>query len=817
MHVINITVRNKIAVNPAQDRYVCGNSDYVVHFDFDEEWDALGVKTARFIKEDGTYQEQVFAGNECPVPVISDTYKIMVGVFAGNLSTTTAAYIPAKKSILCGGGSPAAPDDDKYHQAMEEMAKVADAAFSNANNAANSAEAAVKAAEQAVKSEETAGQYSANADSQAETAGKHAQAAKQSETAAETSAENAEKAAKNATKQADDAENAEKNARELAEKAEAAASNASTSAANAAKAEKNAETHAKNAENYYDTTRQHASVAASKAAESAAFAKQAEDSVKDFYIVKLSGGKTDKTLDEVVAAVAAGKVCMMVDTSGMVLHCVSASESRAVFVNHSPTEVGYTVGINECTVIMTGGNATNVLRGEPSRTPNPYPLILTDDNDNWVEYDGSKQVEIKLPAGGGTGSGGGAGLPETAAPLKQLVTDPDGKVTWGDPIAYKYAGKVESEIPVAAVDGNEDGVSDEFYLTTPWAVDPVAGAKWDIVYNGAPHTCELVDMSVLMPDFPAGMAFVAGNLAAVGEVPEGTANNPDAPFCLQIISNDLGASEGGYGMIVPMDGASSVTLAIAQDGILLKTLDPELMGQKRFDITITKEEHADATFSSEIDFLTAWAMDERDLAASIRIVEIEYGKTQGQHSVKTVTKVSNPAGTRRQIEIEYSGNIHVNSADFYTDTLVWAANMYGDIVISEEWEYKSSQRLPTSTATTAYLKWYQADWRAVSLAELKADLGVQEMTVDAEYGVSLDVASVSETVNYADVLAAVRAGANVRMHLHNSGAPDKNDRWLLPCVCVTANAEIIFYGGYDTTHVKAVYTSSGLKLTKTNG
>lgn len=55
MHIINITVRNKIAVNPAQDRYVCGNSDFVVHFDFDSEWDALEVKTARFIKEDGTY------------------------------------------------------------------------------------------------------------------------------------------------------------------------------------------------------------------------------------------------------------------------------------------------------------------------------------------------------------------------------------------------------------------------------------------------------------------------------------------------------------------------------------------------------------------------------------------------------------------------------------------------------------------------------------------------------------------------------------------------------------------------------------------
>ena len=121
MHIINITVRNKVAVNPAQDRYVCGNSDYVVRFDFDAEWDAYDTKTARLIKEDGTVYDQVFSGNECPVPVIADTYKLMVGVFAGNLSTTTAAYVPCKKSILCRGGVPAAPAEDVYSQIMAKL------------------------------------------------------------------------------------------------------------------------------------------------------------------------------------------------------------------------------------------------------------------------------------------------------------------------------------------------------------------------------------------------------------------------------------------------------------------------------------------------------------------------------------------------------------------------------------------------------------------------------------------------------------------------------------------------------------------------
>lgn len=121
MHIINVTVRNKVAVNPAQDRYVCGNSDYIVRFDFDAEWDAFETKTARFIKEDGTVYDQVFSGNDCSVPVISDTYKLHVGVYAGNLSTTTAAYVPCKKSILCGGGVPAAPAPDVYAQIMAKL------------------------------------------------------------------------------------------------------------------------------------------------------------------------------------------------------------------------------------------------------------------------------------------------------------------------------------------------------------------------------------------------------------------------------------------------------------------------------------------------------------------------------------------------------------------------------------------------------------------------------------------------------------------------------------------------------------------------
>lgn len=121
MNVIEIEIRNKIAKTISKDEYVCGNSDYMIRFSFDEEWDQYDTKTARIINGDGEYYDQVFTGCECPMPIISKAYAIKVGVFAGNLHTTTPAYVPAVKSILCDGGSPANPPEDVYHQIMEML------------------------------------------------------------------------------------------------------------------------------------------------------------------------------------------------------------------------------------------------------------------------------------------------------------------------------------------------------------------------------------------------------------------------------------------------------------------------------------------------------------------------------------------------------------------------------------------------------------------------------------------------------------------------------------------------------------------------
>lgn len=120
VRTIEIYVKDKIAMKTGESYYVCGNTDYQIVFDFDDEWADQITKTARF-KYNGVHYDKVFSGNICPVPKIENTYSFEVGVFAGDLSTTTAARVPAKKSILCGSEPPAPPSEDVYAQIMQTL------------------------------------------------------------------------------------------------------------------------------------------------------------------------------------------------------------------------------------------------------------------------------------------------------------------------------------------------------------------------------------------------------------------------------------------------------------------------------------------------------------------------------------------------------------------------------------------------------------------------------------------------------------------------------------------------------------------------
>lgn len=124
MPTINIKVKDKIAKQVGNERYICGNSDFTVEFEFDSEWDAYPTKTARF-RYDGVYQEKVFTGNSCPVPVIFNAGAIAIGVYAGDLRTTTAAIVEARHSILDGDHVQYVPPDlyEELTGQLEELRK----------------------------------------------------------------------------------------------------------------------------------------------------------------------------------------------------------------------------------------------------------------------------------------------------------------------------------------------------------------------------------------------------------------------------------------------------------------------------------------------------------------------------------------------------------------------------------------------------------------------------------------------------------------------------------------------------------------------
>lgn len=217
MHrTINVSIRDKIAVAEKDALYICGNSDFVIAFDFDDEWAGYEYKTARFVFND-TFADVVFSGNECAVPVLSNTYNFIVGVFAGDLHTTTPAYVAAKKSILCGTNPPAEPTPDVYRQMVDLFN--AGLVESKAN-----ADAAAESKAQSDKNASVAESYASRVKAAAEMAEKCAETAVEKGGAAEDSARAAKASADAAAASATHASSSERHAYDCAETARQAVS-----------------------------------------------------------------------------------------------------------------------------------------------------------------------------------------------------------------------------------------------------------------------------------------------------------------------------------------------------------------------------------------------------------------------------------------------------------------------------------------------------------------------------------------------------------------------------------------------------------------
>ena len=139
--ILNVDVVNKIATFQKRGGcIVCGNSDYQIRFTFDSEWSDFPTKTARFITN-GQFTDVDFTGDYCTVPILYDTTEVEVGVYAGELKTTTSAFIGCYRSILCEIAKPSEENDLNY---VNEAKVEADRAEAAAEEATQRVEEAVR-------------------------------------------------------------------------------------------------------------------------------------------------------------------------------------------------------------------------------------------------------------------------------------------------------------------------------------------------------------------------------------------------------------------------------------------------------------------------------------------------------------------------------------------------------------------------------------------------------------------------------------------------------------------------------------------------
>lgn len=144
--IINIEVKNRIATyvlsgaNP-----VCGSNTDVVRFSFDDEWDGVDPKTARFIWNDQYYDVE-FTGNTCPVPMFFNVTKVLIGVYAGEpvvnepSLSSTKAVVPYELSVRCGYIAPNPESGEGFTNEAKGYAQAARTAADEANAAAERVE-----------------------------------------------------------------------------------------------------------------------------------------------------------------------------------------------------------------------------------------------------------------------------------------------------------------------------------------------------------------------------------------------------------------------------------------------------------------------------------------------------------------------------------------------------------------------------------------------------------------------------------------------------------------------------------------------------
>lgn len=150
MSVVNITIKERISSVPAGVVLVCNNPTDTILFEFDEEWDAHELKTARF-SWGNKFIDVPFPDKEVKVPEITNTQYVFVGVYANGIASTPIK-LDCKRSILCLGEHEYVPPEHTYWDEFGETLAALNKAAEDMNAAAQRAEEAAGAANTATES-----------------------------------------------------------------------------------------------------------------------------------------------------------------------------------------------------------------------------------------------------------------------------------------------------------------------------------------------------------------------------------------------------------------------------------------------------------------------------------------------------------------------------------------------------------------------------------------------------------------------------------------------------------------------------------------
>lgn len=161
------------------------------------------------------------------------------------------------------------------------------------------------------------------------------------------------------------------------------------------------------------------------------------------------------------------------------------------------------------------------------------------------------------------GGSSGGGLPTGGEPHQMLVTNAEGKAEWQERLAWKE-DKTVVIIPETQASPSPDGRT---YIVPPLSNQPEVGAEYTVKWNGTEYKCT------------AGI-YAAGSSpapVAIGKHPALGDAYANVPFFVLFYPEDVAANTGAGANILPMDGATEITISVTGGANEVKQVPEEFI------------------------------------------------------------------------------------------------------------------------------------------------------------------------------------------------------------------------------------------------